>query len=753
MKYPLNNSWRLNFCDPTKGNTEISAQVPGNVIGDLFRAGMIPDPYIGMNSLLLRPYEFIDWEYSTDFPTPAHEASEQIELCFNGIDTVFELYINGQNAGHGCNMFIEHRFDITMLLRPAGERNELRLKIVSSVNFAKKVHRPAAFDCPAYNFEGWHLRRATHTYGWDIAPRLVGAGIWRSVFLEVTGRTRWRDFYLYTQWVNDEWVGTVLHWEFNTDTINFDGFRAELFLTCGDSHYQESFPLRFVSGRNYFQWKNPRLWWPRGSGAPNLYETSLKLFYNNILCDERQWRTGLRDIRLEHNETNFDGEGKFCFKVNHRPIFIKGANWVPANALHGERAERISQNLKLFSELDCNMVRCWGGGVYEDHDFFDFCDRQGLLVWQDFMLACSMPPQDDEFLRQLETEAVSVIRKLRRHPSLALWCGDNEGDQRFFAVAERRNPSMNPATRNILPKVVFAHDPGRDYLPSSPFLCDELKKRNARYASPEQHLWGSRDTWKNPFYNNDRIIFASEIGYLGMPSATSTGKFIDIKGKDVFATDDPVWLCHATQPFADSHGCYAYRLGQMRNQIEWFWGKAADDLETISEESQIVQAEAMKYFIENFRMRKWKKTGIIWWNVIDCWPQFSESVVDYDLNRKLAFFYIKNVQQSVLLMFDEPGNWAIRLHGVNDLDREIRVRYQVTDIVDGKLELAGEALLASDSTREIAVMKINSSSQRILRIDYEYEGRKAINHALLGNPPFSYSLYQKWLATAKMEYR
>lgn len=748
MEYSLNGTWQLRFKDPAKGETEISARVPGNVIGDLHRAGFIPDPYWGTNSSLTRPYEFIDWEYTTAFQTPEYAEDERVELCFDGVDTAFELYINGENAGSGCNMYIAHRFDITPFLCKTGDPNQLRLKIASSVNLTRRLSRPAAFDCQPYNYDGWLLRRATHTYGWDIAPRLVGAGIWRAVLLRVVKPIRWRDSYLYTQWVRENCAGMVLHWEFDTETTMLDGYSAELTLVCCESRYEERFALNFSSGRHYFQLKQPLLWWPRGSGKPHLYQTTFTLLYNGTVCDRREWRTGIRDVRLERSETNFNGEGKFRFLVNNRPVFILGSNWVPANALHGENTELIGRNIDFFQELNCNMIRCWGGGVYEDHSFFDLCDERGLLVWQDFMLACTMPPQDAESLRQLEVEAESVIRKLRRHASLAIWCGDNECDQRFFAVGERRNPSMNRTSREIFARAVFAHDPGRDYLPSSPYFCDEVKEKNARYASPEQHLWGSRDNWKNPFYLNNGAIFASEIGYPGAPSVESIRKFIPEISLNNRTAENPDWLCHSAQPFGDSHGCYAYRMGLLRDLVKGFLGNDPEDLEIFVAASQIVQAEAMKYFIENFRMRKNVKTGIIWWNMVDCWPQFSEAAVDYYGKRKLAFYYIRNVQQPVLMMFGEPEAWHITLHGISDLERACLVRYRVTDFETGAEVLAGETRLEAEESKPVDVLKIIQGESHIWQIIFEYEGNCMTNHYWQGNSPVLWSLYSQWLSIA-----
>ena len=744
MNISLNGTWLLRFINPKDGKMcEIPAQVPGNVYGDIVRAGIEPDPYFGTNSDLFRKYEFNDWEYVTTFDAPVFKDGERVQLTFNGVDTVFECFINGKKAGEGRNMFIEHRFDITDLLE---EKNELVVKITSSVNYARQFDCPAMISSLAYNYEGLYIRRAMHTYGWDIAPRLVGAGLWRSVTVDVLPTTRWKEVYLFTRSVHRDRAELGLHWQFETEKINLDGFGCKLTMKCGDSVFHYEFTPYFICGKHLFSIPAPKLWWPLGSGEQNLYDCTLTLFYKGKKTAVKTFRTGIRDVTLERSETNFNGEGKFCFLVNNKKIFIKGSNWVPANALHGECPERIAKDLELFKELGCNMIRSWGGSVYEDHEFFDICDKERFLVWQDFMLACETPPQDSNFKEARREEIASVIKKLRQHPSLAIWSGDNECDENFFhGLPIRWKTSMNSISRQLVPAVVFEHDPARDYLPSSPYLCDEIKEKNCRYASPEQHLWGPRDNWKNPFYLYNTAIFASEIGYHGMSSVESVKKFIPAESINARSVDDPNWANHAAQPFSLNNGSYSYRIGLMNDQVMNTWGFMPESLEEYASASQSVQAEAVKSFIEGFRIKKWEKTGLIWWNVIDCWPQFSDAVVDYYYDKKLAFYYIKNVQKPVMLMFDEPQAWNIRLHGVNDLDRPVEVNYKVTDFITGEVLMQDTVTIAADSAMEIKAMKVCQGKQQIFCIEFEYENCKEKNHYLMASAPISWELYSKFL--------
>ncbi len=736
----LSQNWTLaNSADLTT----VTAQVPGNVLGDLYRAEIIPDPFFGCNSNDLRKYEFADWEYRTTFTAPALQDGEKLQLVFDGIDTVAEIFLNGEKIGDADNMFIPHRFPLSNELLKS--ENELVVKIASSVNHARKFRRPVYSRSLIYNFEGLYLRRPMHTYGWDIAPRLVGAGLWRPVYLEILKPERWTDLYLATVETGKKKSSLVLSWAFESDKRKLTGYEANLKMVCKDHVFEKRFPLYFTTGVLDFEIPDAKLWNPAGSGEPDLYDVTLELLHEGTLADRRSWRTGVRTIELKRTaELNGNGNGEFVFIVNGRKTFIKGSNWVPSDALHGENPERVRKNLELFRDLGCNMVRCWGGNVYEDQDFFDYCDENGLLVWQDFMFACETAPLDDDFLAKVRHEAEEVICALRNHPSLAVWCGDNECDQLFFGkIHEKLLPSFNRISREILPQAVAMFDPVRDYLPSSPYFSDELKLNNARYRSTEQHLWGPRDTWKGRFYKENIAIFASEIGYHGMTNVESIQKFIP--AAELNNRHGASWTCHAAQPFGDLHGAYSYRNKLMENQSREFWGYLAQDLTEFMKCSQIVQAEAMKFFIELFRAKKWSKTGLIWWNVIDCWPQFSDAVVDYYYVRKLAYYYIKNAQKPVSLIVSDPEGWHCPLTAVNDTRENLSGSFRVSDLMTGELFAGGEFEAAANSAENVTFFPVCQCEQRMLLIEWCINGETSYNHYLLGAAPFDFTQYSQWL--------
>lgn len=406
-----------------------------------------------------------------------------------------------------------------------------------------------------------------------------------------------------------------LSWNFVSDLSSLIGYEAKITLQCRNRRYEKSFPLYFTTGNFVFEMPDVYLWNPAGSGDPDLYHVTLELIREKKTVDTRCWKTGIRTVELQYTEPDETKKnGEFIFIVNGKKLFIKGSNWVPANALHGEKRERILQSLQLFTELGCNMIRCWGGNVYEDDIFFDYCDEHGLLVWQDFMFACETAPQDSCFLEAVRKEAEAVICRLRNHASLALWCGDNECDQPFFhsTLHQKLMPSMNRITREILPRTVALFDGIRDYLPSSPYLSDRLKQQKNMYGSPEQHLWGLRD-YKADFYKNNCAVFASEIGCLGLPCMETIRKFIpesEMNNRKGYA-----WTCHASQQFGELNGPFIWRNKLVMQLAQKFWGALPEELENQIPYSQIVQAESLKYFIELFRTQKWQKTR---YHLVEC---------------------------------------------------------------------------------------------------------------------------------------
>ena len=755
-RIPLDGTWQLAFFpegthpvanpdDLRRLDIEaIEARVPGNVELDLVRAGLLPEPFVGENILELADCEHCEWWYRRVFRTDETATAGRAILHFEGLDCFATVWVNGECVGRAANMLIPHEFDVTRVLHAVGSENEIVIRIRSAVRVAaEQTHDPFIHTLPT-NLESARVRKAPHMYGWDIAPRAVSAGIWRSAWIELRPPLTLGDLYVFTRSADERHATLGFHWQLRvTDRADWRGAQLHIEGRCGDSRFEQTLACRFAAGQTTIEIDEPRLWWPKGYGEPALYDVACRLERDGETLDERSLRVGIRTLELIRTDiTRPEEPGEFLFKVNATPILVKGANWVPADAFHSRDAERVPRILALFDDLGCSMVRCWGGNVYEDHPFFDFCDAHGILVWQDFAMACARYPQDEAFLAGLRTEAEAIVRRLRNHPSLALWSGDNECDE-VHLWAGRFDPNLNRATREVLPQVVRRCDPWRPYLPSSPYMAPEVFATGDHSLMPEDHLWGPRGYYKAPFYTESAAHFISEIGYHGCPAVDSLEEFLFPDTLWPWA-DNEGWRIHAADTTPEP-GPYAYRIELMAKQIRTLFGADAETLEDFVLASQIVQAEAKKFFIERVRLGKWRRTGILWWNVMDCWPQFSDAIVDYYFRRKLAYLYIRRAQRPACIMVAEPEGGACRVVLGNDSREPAEGRFTVRDADTEEALLEGEAHAGPNENRDLGTIPTGDGGHRLFLIAWELNGEEGSNHYLLGDPPFDLAQYRAWL--------
>ncbi|OCT12062.1 hypothetical protein A8709_29860 [Paenibacillus pectinilyticus] len=724
----------------------IHASVPGNVELDLVRDGLLPEPFVGTNINELRPFELYEWWYSLEFTVPSTMEGKRTELLFMGVDCYATYWLNGEEIGSSDNMFIEVKLATTNSLIQHGV-NKLFVRLRSPIIEAMERSTDAICYGPITNGEQLFVRKAAHSFGWDIMPRAVSAGIWRSVSLVVCEDHALTDLYFYTLSVdkNLQAAQIGLFYRVATDPAYFyHGLEIRVTGKSGASEFQMSKPVLFHVGNLTISLENPHLWWPNGYGESPLYEVTTELIHQGCVLASRTERVGIRHVQFIRTETTTaESGGEFLFKINHTPIMCKGSNWVPMDAFHSRDVSRYERALQLFCETGCNMVRCWGGNVYEDHAFFNFCDSHGLMVWQDFAMACAVYPQTPEFSEAMRSEASSVVRKLRNHPSLVLWCGDNECDEAYqwFGLPD---PNVNRITRTVLPQVIQQYDPHRAYLPSSPYLSPEVIQSGNMNLAPERHLWGPRDYYKSSFYKTSTDHFISEIGYHGCPNLSSIQTFIEPEYLWPFDSQNEQWITHATE-VSGSQGHNATRIQLMANQIKELFGAIPESMEDFILASQISQAEAKKFFIETARLKKWRKTGIIWWNMIDGWPQFSDSVVDYYYGKKLAFHYIKRVQLPVCIMIDEPANWHVRVAAGNDSREFVAGTFRIWEADSNEALLEGKFDVEANGTSELGQIPISHAKQQLFLMEWNIDGHTYGNHYLLGFPAFSLDTYKRWL--------
>lgn len=727
-------------CARKAGLEFFDCAVPGNFELDLLKIGRIGDPFYGMNPVeVCKATEKCHVFYSTSFE--AVEVSGATPwLVFEGLDCFADVYLNNKFVASFDNMLIEHEVCVESMLQKG--KNELFVHIRPAIIEAQKYEYPQIISSLNTNYESVYVRKAPHMYGWDIMPRFLSAGMYRPVYIEYRPDERIEEIYLKTTdlYDNNTRAHQVLHYKLKT---NLDGdYSIKLKMSCGDSSYETERKVFFDAGKLVFDIKNPRLWWVKGRGEASLYDVEISLIKDGKVIDSRFFRHGIRIVELERTAlTTSLGEGEFVFKVNGEKVFIKGTNWVPVDAFHSRDRERIPEIMEMVSDTNCNMIRCWGGNVYEDEIFYDICDETGTLVWQDFSMACSIYPQDDTFAKKIAVEAATVIKRLRSHPCVALWSGDNECDYSYLWGNTHTDPNTNILTRKILPEEIRLHDGTRPYIGSSPFFDVGTIDKGDKYI-PEMHLWGPRDYFKSGFYINSLCHFVSEIGYHGCPAPESVVKFIS-KDKLWPCLKNDEWLLHCTSPVPEAHS-YDYRVELMCKQIAELFTFVPDNLKDFSFTSQVVQAEAKKFFIEMFRMAKWRRTGILWWNLMDGWPQFSDAVVDYYFKKKLAYYFIRNVQQDVCVMMGEPDSWMQNIVVANDTRWDKVIKCEIKDIDTGDIVFEAEVTAQADKSTVIGKVPYVRNKQRFFVISWKGDA-SGYNHYLAGQPPFDFETYKGWL--------
>ncbi len=725
------------------GYESIAATVPGNVEIDLVAAGRLPDPYFGDNITQTWRLEYGDWWYVRDFELPAGwDREAETYLDFGGIDTVAEVFLNGTLVATCANMLVPLGVRVDDRLEST---NRVVVHITSPMRYAEQfpydaVNRPS-FPHP----ESLWVRKPPHMYGWDIAPRLLSAGIWRPVTLVSKRRPRIDEIYVHTMRVSPARDRAMLEVHYvlsdaprSADfTIEVAGLHA-----ATGSRFDARHQVRFTSGRFTIDVADPQLWWPRGLGDAHLYATAVTLSVAGEVKDRRDENVGIREIAVERIEAA-PPDGRFGIEVNHTPVMVVGTNWTQLDALHSRDAGRLPQALDLLGDLGCNMVRCWGGNVYEGDDFFAWCDQHGVLVWQEFAFACAIYPQAEEFLTAAGDEATALVRRLRNHPSLALWCGGNENDD--LHTLHGIDPNTDKISREVLPSAVRRGDPARAYLPSSPYLGPALFEGADPSPPPDQHLWGHRAYVKDRFYRDNTAAFISETGFHACPAPATIRSFLPEGHREVDPADR-MWRLHDSNDLRDDQQALDNRIQLMVDQTALFFGHAPADLSTFAQASQIVGAEGVKYMVEQTRLGKPHKSGILWWNLLDCWPQVSDSVVDYYFRKKLAYFYLQRLHTPVCLMLGEERGWTRPAVIANDTRTPQTVTFTVREIPSGTVLLDGVATVPPGENATVGDVPVSTVGQRCLGLEFAYDGQAHGNHYLEAAPPVDLGLYLKeWM--------
>ncbi len=714
----------------------IPSRIPGNIEIDLMNADMLPNIYQGVNVEKTREFELYDWWYVKEFEVEAPVNDTDAVLVFDGVDTYAEYFLNGVKIGNSENMLISHEFAVDGILRQG--KNQLAVRILSAVkqaeNFKVDPLQVADWEC----FENLRCRKPAHAYGWDIFPRVVSAGIWRSVKLEFRPKVRIESVYLSTVFAKEDLAGLAFHYELKLPAELFGRCRIQLSGSCQDKSFCFSYPVTYKAATKFPYVNSPLLWWPNGMGEANLYDVTVALYdENNGLIDEKQLTFGIRHVRLQRSD--FIGENGFRFYINGQPVLCKGANWVPLDVLHSKDAEKYEECVMNYVENNSNMVRVWGGGVYEDEAFFNLCDRHGIMVWQDIMLACHAYPQDAEFSTTLFKEVESFVKRVRNHPSLVLYCGSNETDWIYFCTGQ--NPNDDVLTRKVIPEAIRRNDPYRVYYPSSPLFTDEyVKSKGGRFLidlqeieasrteMPEEHYWWHRDDYET--YADMKHCFVGEIGYSGCLSLESMKECMDVSS-----------LTLSNEYSGNAWKYHDYSTdGDIKHATRYYFGELPDTLEDFVLSSQISQAEAYKFLIEHTRRKSPYMTGVLLWNMRDGWPAYNSALVDYYGRKKLSYYYVKQSQQPLVFIMDGE----LQGYVCNDTLKAYQGEYRIYDGL-GKLLQKGDFSVGGNQNALIGDFS-GLKKEKYLILALQVDDTLSYNHFINEKRAHSFEGYKEFLS-------
>jgi beta-mannosidase len=644
------------------------AVVPGVVHTDLLRDGKIPDPFYGTNEKALQWIEGTDWEYrSTVVADAALLRRERIEIVFAGLDTYAEVSINGARVLSADNMFRSWRVDIKPHLMPGP--NIVLVRLRSPITVAKPSYDRLGYTLPAVNDQAPEMvsmftRKAPYHYGWDWGPRFVTSGIWRPATIEAWDQARLDD----VQVVQQELDEARARLEVTAVVIAARAGHARIAVGLAGGAALGAVETALARGRNEIKLdvviEKPERWWPNGLGPQRLYALETDLVETSgVALGRRTTRIGLRTLEVV---SQHDAGGKsFFLKVNGAPVFMKGANWIPSDSfLDRQTPERVASLLQAAAAANMNMVRVWGGGVYESDRFYELCDELGLLVWQDFMFACSMYPGDAAFVENVRQEAIENVRRLRNHPSLALWAGNNEieaawqqwGWQWKFHLGKAAQQTIwrdyQRLFHEVLPRVVAAEDPGRFYTRSTP-SANEDGVAPGKLGWGDAHYWG---VWHAaaPYeaYAANVSRFMSEYGFQSFPTIDSVARYAP---PSEWRIDSPVMLSHQRHPRGNA---------LVRTYLDRDF-RAPKDFGAFLYLSQVLQATVIQYGAEAHRRRMPYNMGSLYWQLDDCWPVASWSSIDY-YGRWKALQYAARRFFAPVLVSPVDDNGTLRVFLVSD---------------------------------------------------------------------------------------
>ena len=652
------------------------ATVPGVVHTDLLQNKIIEDPFFRLNERGLQWIDKEDWVYETCFTLAAGMMrKENMELVFEGLDTYADVYLNDECILKADNMFRRWSIPIRQYIRE--ENNILKVYFHSPIKIDVPKWDALPYQYPASNDQSENgglfnkkisifARKAGYHYGWDWGPRLVTSGIWRPVYIRAWSDLRINDVFIEQKEVGAGRAVIAGHVELDADK-DMDG----VLVTITDE----------VTGRVLGEWQadlkrgtnrvtvdfvlhKPKLWWSNGLGEPFLYRFRTDIIAGGELLDSKTERVGIRSLKVVH-QPDKDGH-TFYIELNGRPVFAKGANYIPSdNFLPRVTPENYKKTILDAAGVNMNMLRVWGGGIYENDVFYDLCDEYGIMIWQDFMFACSMYPAEGALLDNIHQEAVDNVKRLRNHACIALWCGNNECQDAWLGWGwkceiERQNKEYadkiwaqyRQQYHVTLPGVVREYAPGTFYWPSSPFA---FEGEMSGTTDGDRHYWS---VWhgKAPIsdYDSEKSRFFSEYGFQSFPEFESVKRYAPYP--EDWDIRSEVMMSH------QRGGDHANELIETYLLNEY---KKPRDFRAFLYMNHVLQGDAIKTAIESHRRQMPYNMGTLFWQHNDCWPVASWASRDYYGRWKAQHYYVRKAYDDILISPVVEGD-DLKVYAVSD---------------------------------------------------------------------------------------
>lgn len=717
-KINLNEGWEFYY---EKTNKWYPATVPGNIHTDLFANNLISDPYYSSNSDSLAWISQTEWKYRQEFDLSPDFINRNLELVFDGIDTHSEVFLNGNKIGETSNMFRQWVFVINDSIRKK-QNNLIEVVFHPSTKYNSEKQNAGIYSIPDNRV---HTRKAQYQYGWDFAPNMETCGIYKDVYINSWEKLRIKNICVEQKLITDTAAILVAYIELESENYyngdvkitspnhEFDSLNKKLEINEGNQIY----PVEFCI-------KRPELWWCNGYGNQKLYEIKIEVS-TKFRVETKTIKTGIRKIELCTN-TDKDGQ-EFYFILNGQPIFARGANWVPAEYFNGSNNDaKYNELLSLAKDANFNMLRVWGGGIYENDYFYYLCDSLGIMVWQDLMFACAMYPLDNEMIENIKEEIKYQTTRLYNHPSIVLYCGNNEisngwfdwGWQRQFKISKEDSVKIwkdyDNLFHRIIPDAISKIDKSRTYIPSSPYFGwgnpESLTHGDSHYWG----VWWGEENFDTYFDKTGR--FMSEYGFQSFPEINSLLKFIP----------------------KDSLYRYSYPLKNHQKHKKGFYliSKYMEKAYPVPEHfedyvylTQIVQAEGVQKAFDAHNSTIPYCMGTLFWQFNDCWPAISWSAVDYYNQPKALYYFAKRSFENIFISaFEHKNSFMINIVNHNNYSFNTKLIISINDFW-GKEIMTDSTVLIADLLTATPV----SFESNIIDTIAKYRNTTYINLKLIDN--------------------